>query len=135
MRNRMRPLSIAFSFVFACAAHANGQTTQGEIVGTVTDSAGLVAPGVEITATSRLTGFNRVTNTNESGGYVVSHLEPSTYVVSASLLGFKKAQSEPVVLEDIRKLRVDLRLEVGEISCNSGPFGNDDGFNPSRRPI
>ena len=131
MRNRMRPLSIAFSFVFACAAHANGQTTQGEIVGTVTDSAGLVAPGVEITATSRLTGFSRVTNTNESGGYVVSHLEPST----ASLLGFKKAQSEPVVLEGIRKLRVDLRLEVGEISCNSGPFGNDDGFNPSRRPI
>src|SRR5439155_19793351 len=62
-----------------------GQTTQGNILGTITDESGAFVVGAEVTVNSLDTGFKRETLSNKDGFYDVAHLEPGNYQVSAQL--------------------------------------------------
>ena len=92
---------------------ALAQTTQGEILGTVTDPSGAVIPGAEITVTSLETGFTRKALADELGNYIVPHLEPGDYSVAAELTGFKTFVRERVTLESNKKVRIDVALVLG----------------------
>src|SRR5450755_4760745 len=66
----------------ACASLAvYGQATSGNIIGTVTDPAGAVVPGVKITITSQDRGVVYNTTTNESGNYSQLHVLPGPYTM------------------------------------------------------
>jgi hypothetical protein len=91
-----------------------GQTTQGAILGSITDPAGAMVPDVEVEVTSLLTGFNRKAATDSTGFYLVDHLEPGTYSVTATAHGFKKTIRPSVTLATNAQVRVDLRLEVAQ---------------------
>jgi len=92
------------------------QTSFGTITGVLRDSSGAVLPDAEVTVTNNKTGIARTVNTDSNGNYVLPSLPPSDYTVSAELRGFKKAVSANVPLEVNQRLRVDLVLEVGEIT-------------------
>ena len=53
-----------FTFV---VAHLSGQTSQGRILGTVTDSSGAVVSSARVTITNTATGISRVIQTNTVG--------------------------------------------------------------------
>ena len=74
------------------AAPAMAQTVTGEIRGTVRDSSGGVLPGVTVTATHTQTGLPRTETTSDTGSYVFPSLPIGTYIVSAELQGFRKAE-------------------------------------------
>lgn len=92
------------------------QTIQGSILGTVSDSTGGLMPGVEIEVRNQETNFVRRTITNDAGFYLLDHLDPGTYEVKAKLLGFKEFARPDVRLESNAALRVNVGMEVGEIS-------------------
>jgi hypothetical protein len=104
------------ALALACPQPAAAQTNQGEIRGTVTDASGAVVPGVTITVTSLETGFKRSVTSDDTGGYVVLHLEPGSYQVVGELSGFKTFVREKVVLESNKAVRIDIPLEIGASS-------------------
>ncbi len=92
------------------------QNVYGTITGTVTDSSGASIAGVSVTLTNIARGDKRNVQTNDSGQYAFVNLLPANYRIEAEKAGFKKSVREPIDVEVESGLRVDLALEVGELS-------------------
>jgi len=96
------------------AVDALAQTAS--IVGTVKDPSGAVLPGVSITIKNTGTGLTRELITNETGDYTVPLLPIGTYEIGAGLPGFKTATKSGITLKIDDRIRVDFKLEVGDIT-------------------
>src|SRR5437016_728402 len=92
------------------------QSIQGSITGTVSDSSGAVIVGVTVGATNLRTNFTRQTVTNDKGVYEFPNLDPSEYTIKAEMAGFKTYVNEKILLTNRDALRVDIRLELGEVT-------------------
>ena len=92
------------------------QTFYGSIVGTVSDSTGAVVPGTNITLTNLGTTEKRTMETDATGSYRFVNLLPGRYRVEAEKTGFKRFAREPVVVEVESAVRIDLTMEVGEVT-------------------
>ena len=73
-------------------------------------------PQATVTVLNTLTQEERKTATDEAGSYSVPSLPPGTYTVAAELTGFKKGLRQNVVLQVADEARVDVALEVGQIT-------------------
>ncbi|MFZ0880840.1 MAG: TonB-dependent receptor, partial [Candidatus Acidiferrales bacterium] len=113
---RFKRCATAALLVLIFPATIMAQTSQGRILGTVTDVSGAVVPNVRVTVTNAETKVSRTLITNNAGEYVAPALEPGLYSVSAEVSGFKKAESTVVRLEVAKDVRIDLHLEPGSIS-------------------
>src|SRR5215813_14043727 len=94
----------------------SAQTITGSITGTVTDPSKAVVANVKVVATNTGTNLTYATNTNEVGVYNLLFLPVGQYTVSATAQGFKKAAIGPFALEVNQIARLDVKLEVGEVS-------------------
>jgi Carboxypeptidase regulatory-like domain len=103
-------------FYLSLVSNVFGQRITGTILGTVTDPTGAIIPGVTITVTNVETNLRQNTVTNERGYYEIPYLPLGEYVVIAELSGFKRAEVRGVVLRVESQGRVDIKLEVGEVS-------------------
>ena len=65
------------------------QVTKGSISGVVRDPSGANVPGAGITISNPDTGFTRDMISDEQGTFVLSNLDPGTYVVKAQNPGFE----------------------------------------------
>ncbi len=99
-----------------CAVLLSAQTITGSITGTVTDPSGAVVTNVKITATNTATNVTHTALTNEAGVYNLVFLPIGQYTVTAELTGFKKTVLGPFALEVNQIARVDVKLEVGEVT-------------------
>jgi Carboxypeptidase regulatory-like domain len=116
MRSPRFCLSLLVIFYLSLIPNAFAQRITGTILGTVTDPTGAIIPGVTITVTNVETNLRQNTVTNESGCYEIPYLPLGEYVVIAELSGFKRAEVRGVVLRVESQGRVDIKLEVGEVS-------------------
>lgn len=91
------------------------QTASATLQGTITDPAGGVVPGAEVTAELVATGFKRQAVSDDTGTYFLNFLPVGNYTLTVELPGFKTAQRSNVVLEIGQVRTVDFRLEVGEL--------------------
>jgi Carboxypeptidase regulatory-like domain len=98
------------------AGVSSGQIVSGSIVGTVVDASGGTIPGVKVTATNEETNLTRETLTNDSGHFAIPSLPRGRYRVAASQPDFKSAQVSGIELLIDQTVRVDLKLEVGNIT-------------------
>ncbi len=89
---------------------------RASISGTVTDSTGAAVPGVNVVVTDTRTNVARMTTTNSVGYYIVGNLIPDPYTVVAEAKGFKKATRTAFTLDVAQAARIDLVLEVGNVS-------------------
>jgi hypothetical protein len=94
---------------------AHGQTT-GTIYGTVTDIAGSAVNGAAVTVKRVGTNLTRATTTNEQGAYSFTLLPVGGYDVSIEATGFRLYFRENVELDVQANLRVDAKLEVGQVT-------------------
>ena len=101
--------------VFACFS-VSGQTVNGRINGTVTDSSGAVIPGATVTITNIATNAPRTAVTDDSGFYTVTSLPVGTYTVTVERSGFKKANQTGNVLTADQRLTVNITLEAGNVT-------------------
>ncbi len=112
MRTRWAFLILAATLVVAAAADA--QVTTGTIIGSVTDSSGVV-PGATVTVREVNKGTTSTYVTDETGTYTAPFLVPGTYAVEVNVQGFKKSIREGIILQVNQRARVDVTLEVGRL--------------------
>jgi hypothetical protein len=106
----------AVLLTLVAAFAASGQEFRGAIHGTVRDASGALLPGVTVTVTNVETNVSQTVVTETKGLYQVTHLNPGTYTVAASLEGFKPMvrKSVPVRIGD--DLPLDFKMELGGVS-------------------
>jgi hypothetical protein len=103
-------LLVALAFPLAA------QTPSGEISGVVTDQTGSVVPGVKVTLTNPATNATREVQTNDSGLYSFPALPPAAYTLKVEKPGFRAVERKGIEVLVGSVNRIDLALEVGEIS-------------------
>jgi hypothetical protein len=94
----------------------DAQVLKGQILGTVTDQSGAVAPGVKVTITETRTNFQRSGDTNEAGNFFFVNLDPGDYKVEAEKAGFNKALRSGVELLPNTTARVNFELTPGAVT-------------------
>jgi hypothetical protein len=101
--------------VAACSSQvfAQGGGTAASIVGTVTDASGGVIPGATVTAKENATATEYTATSNEQGAFTIPAVDPGTYTVTVSLMGFKTAVLNKVIVNAATPSSVRVKLEVG----------------------
>jgi hypothetical protein len=108
-------LAVLSSLVF-CASNALAQFGTADVLGTVRDHSGSVIPNAAIVLTNQETGLEAKTSTGPDGNYVFSNVKIGNYSVSAEAAGFAKVVANGIPVNVNARQRVDLTLEVGQVS-------------------
>jgi Carboxypeptidase regulatory-like domain len=104
-------MAVAF---LPCAAA--GQAVSGTILGTVTDSTGAVMARAKITIVNEGTGLTRTIASDVNGEFTAPSLPTGRYTVIAEAAGFKTMTLSNIELQVDQRARIDLKLEVGNVS-------------------
>src|SRR5262245_29350827 len=107
-------LSVSSLLLIPAVMFAQGG--RSTILGTVTDETGAAVPRVSVTVVNTGTQLKRTAATDERGDFEVPALDIGTYEVTAQAAGFRQALVQNVHLEVDQRARVDIRLQVGEIT-------------------
>ena len=115
--NRLVAIAIfaAVSLSFS-ARELRAQAVYGSIAGTVVDGSGAAVPGARITITDIGRDVSNNTAANESGNFTQRYLIVGRYRVRVEAQGFKAYVQENVAVSVDSEVRLEARLEVGEVS-------------------
>ena len=115
-KRNFRKLLSLFSLVGAWLILGEPAYAQfASLSGKVADQGGAVVPGVTVTLIGA-TGSQRIGITDESGVYQFLQVSPGVYTVKAELQGFKTVVHEKVELLVDTPTKLDLKLEVGQLT-------------------
>ena len=70
------------------SSYGAAQTATSSLRGIVTDPSGALVGGATVTLESKETGSHQVHKTDKEGGYQFQQIQPATYAVSVTILGF-----------------------------------------------
>lgn len=112
-QGQMRRLLGALWFT---AFSLSAQVPTAVLTGIVTDQTGAVIPNVKVTATHTATNLSRSAVTDDSGTFRIAPLNPGPYRVDAEASGFKKATMPEVILEVAQQARIDVQMQVGDVT-------------------
>jgi hypothetical protein len=98
------------------AAPVYAQSILGTIRGTVTDPQGAAVPSASVLITDEATGVPRTVDTDAQGRYEAANLRPGSYRVEVVTTSFKKFEQTGVVVTTGGVARVDVRLELGQMT-------------------
>ncbi len=124
-------ISTLFSIfiVASIATISSAQTTTGTFLGFVTDASGAALDGAKVTVTNEATGLTRNVTTKPSGEYLIALLPVGRYTLMFEAPNFKRHVARGLALELDQKVKIDIRLEVGQITesvtsdaANSAPL-------------
>jgi hypothetical protein len=108
---------VGFVLVLAAAGTAAAQQrASAGIYGRVTDSQDAVIPGAKVTLLHVSTNQVREAVTDQAGEYLFSLLPVGEYRIAVEQPGFKKYQASGLLLQVNDNVKVDVRLEVGEVT-------------------
>jgi len=109
-----RTLGVFILSVFP--AYILAQDATGRIAGVVTDPSGGLVPSASVTATNVETNIKKTTTTDAKGFYEVRQLPVGNYKIAVEAAGFSKVESAVSALDINQTLRIDLSLQVGNVS-------------------
>jgi hypothetical protein len=104
---------------------ALGQTTSGDLVGTVKDASGAVVANASVSVTNEATGVVVKVTSNAAGQYRVANLLPGAYDVQATAASFQPITVKGVAVDLNKTSTADVTLGVGgsattvEVNANS----------------
>ena len=90
-----------------------GQTTFGQITGTVVDPSGAVVPGATVTVTNEGTQIAREASTSTSGVFSITNLNVGTYRVRIKVTGFSTFERGGLILSANQIINVNATLALG----------------------
>ena len=90
-----------------------GQSTSGELVGTIYDQAGAVVPNATIVANHASTGVSVKALSTTSGQYRISNLPVGSYKLVVTAAGFTKVEVSNLNVELNRTVTTNVTLQVG----------------------
>ncbi|MGH9630642.1 MAG: carboxypeptidase-like regulatory domain-containing protein, partial [Bryobacteraceae bacterium] len=107
--------SIILLFVLmTLAIPVAAQNITGAILGSVTDPSGASIANAQVDVINVETNQGTSLRTSETGSFEALYLRPGTYRVSAASPGFKTSIRDGLTLRVEDRVRLDLRLEVGD---------------------
>jgi hypothetical protein len=95
---------------------AQGQSTAGRILGTLTDQSGAAVAAGTVIVTDVQRGTSRTITTDESGTYAAPDLQPGTYKLHVEAPGFKSVERLNIQIEVATDVRADFTLQTGQIT-------------------
>ena len=110
---------IALSLVFSLclAANASAQlASQTALVGTVTDSGGLVVPGAQVVAVNTGTKDTYEATTNAEGSYHIPFVRPGRYEITITIPSFQTFKTTGVEVGTNQVVRTNATLQVGGVT-------------------
>ena len=106
-------LSFALAAISLMAQSSTGTAT---MTGAVTDTTGSVVPGAKITVTNAGAGFVFTSITTPEGTWYIPNLNPGSYQLRIEASGFKTYVQNGIVLRTAEQPRIDVKLEVGNVT-------------------
>ena len=110
---------IALSLVLSLclAANASAQlASQTALVGTVTDSGGLVVPGAQVVAVNTGTKDTYEATTNAEGYYHIPFVRPGKYEITITISSFQTFKTTGVEVATNQVVRTNATLQVGGVT-------------------
>jgi len=104
-------LAVCF-FVLGMTPLIYGQVAQ-QLLGRVTDTSGAVVSSANVTVTNEATKVSYLTQTSNTGDWVVPYLQPGTYTVKIEEQGFQTAVVTGIILNVGQLRSVDTKLKIG----------------------
>lgn len=104
---------VAVMTLVGTPVYAQGGGTTASISGTVADASGAVIPGANVKVKNTATGADFTSVTAENGTFTIQAVQPGSYTVTVSLMGFKTAVAKDVVVNAGVPSSVRIALEVG----------------------
>jgi hypothetical protein len=126
-------LAITAFLTFVSVNSTLAQTSNGTIIGTVSDATGGAVVSATVTATSVETGAIRSTTTNQVGVYRIESVLPGTYDVSVSASGYETSLHKGLVVPGTSIVTANVELKVGkasevvQVSADNASLNTDDG--------
>jgi len=110
--------SLRLLFVFGLISallvvSASGQTTNGNIQGTVVDPSSAAVAGATVTARNMDTGLTAAATTTGAGVYALPNLPPGRYEITVAVSGMKTYVREGVTVATNSTIGLDVQLQVG----------------------
>ena len=90
--------------------------SQTALVGTVTDSGGLVVPGAQVVAVNVGTGDTYEATTNAEGYYHIEFVRPGKYDITITMSSFQTFKTSGVEVATNRVVRTNATLQVGALA-------------------
>jgi hypothetical protein len=115
-RSFVAALCLLVGYLTIVSAPAMAQTSYGSISGAVTDTSGAAIADAQVTLTNAQTAEKRVQPTGSDGLYSFVSLIPGRYRIDLEKSGFKHISRPDVVVEVGQSTRIDLSMQVGEVS-------------------
>ncbi len=114
---------LLMAFFSLLCGNARAQTT-GALLGVVSDQNGGVVPSVTVRVTNTDTGFVTSTVSTSEGSYRFPLLPIGHYSISVTASGFKSFTQSNVLVPVAQDIRVDVKLEVGQVAQTVTVNGN-----------
>jgi hypothetical protein len=113
----IRRMSLSLVFSLLLATHAFAQlSSQTALVGTVTDSGGLVVPGAQVVAVNVQTKDTYEATTNAEGYYNIQFVRPGRYEITVSLASFQTFRATGVEVATNQVVRTNATLQLGSVT-------------------
>jgi len=112
----MKSVVLCVSVLLLTAMNASAQFDTATVVGTVRDASESVIPDAKVTLTAVETGISAVRMSGADGNYEFPAVKPGTYIVTAEKSGFAVAMVDQVQVQVGARLRVDLKMPVGQVN-------------------
>src|SRR2546430_2582392 len=116
-RCTMRRISMLFGLGLLLAANSWAQlASQTALVGTVTDSDGLVVPGAQLVAVNIGTRDTYDATTNSEGYYTIQFVRTGTYEITVTLPGFQTSKVSGIEVATNQVVRTNVVMRVGQLN-------------------
>ena len=107
------PLRIITLILFVSAAFAQFDAT---VLGTVTDASGSAVPRAKVKLSNMQTSVSESAETDNNGAYRFLTVRIGQFRITVQANGFKTATTEAFTVDVAARQRVDVRLEVGDVT-------------------
>lgn len=113
----IRRISAALMFSLLVATHVLAQlASQTALVGTVTDSGGLVLPGAQVVAVNAGTQDTYEATTNAEGYYHIQFPRAGRYDIRVTVSGFQTFKATGVEVANNQVVRTDAVMQIGGLA-------------------
>jgi len=116
MRRKLGVVILFCLLVITSSVGLSAQITSTTMYGQVIDATGAAVASAQVSVTNTGTNLSRTVQTNGEGEYRVELLPVGSYQVEVTAPGFKKTALSGVVLEVNVSARVDVMMQLGDVS-------------------